>query len=54
MKAWRRRTRGALGLALIWAEDRALQDASRDLDDVGLTEEEARELLGDGASAGHP
>ena len=44
---------GSLALARK-AEDRALQDASRDLDDVGLTEEEARELLGDGASAGHP
>ncbi len=36
---------GSLALARM-AEDRELLDASRDVADVGLTEEEARELLG--------
>ena len=36
---------GSLALARL-AEDRELLDASRDVADVGLTEEEERELLG--------
>jgi len=36
---------GTLALARM-TEDRELLDASRDVEDVGLTEEEARELLG--------
>lgn len=38
---------GSLVLARM-AEDRKLLDASADVVDVGLTEEEARELLGGG------
>lgn len=39
---------GSLALARV-AEDRELLDASADVGAVGLTEEEARELLGDGS-----